>query len=131
MVEYDSYARTSNRKVIAGIVGTQIATLYGPVPPQYSLEILSETYGNPGSLAVSGYLLQFATLQSYTPSGTIAGTIVQGVTVPGDSSVNVGHGFDVVGKVEPGCLLEGLVVAPTSGSLQVTLVARLVPGRGI
>jgi hypothetical protein len=130
MVEYDP-SRSSDRRVISGVVGTQVATLYGPVPPQYSLEILEAQYANPGSLAVSAQLLMFSTLQGYTNLGTIQGTIVDAVSVPGGSTVVEGTGEGVVTKVGPGCLLEGLVNAPTSGSLVVKLTARLAPGRGI
>ena len=117
--------------MISAVVGTQVATMYGPVPPQYSLEILAETFANPGSLAVSAQLLQFATLQGYTNMGTILGTIIEGVTVPGGNTVVVGTGRDVLSKVEPGCYLEGLVNVPTTGSLVVKVAARLMPGRGI
>jgi len=37
----------------------------------------------------------------------------------------------VVSKVDPGNLLEGLVVLPTTGSLTVKMIVRLVGGRGI
>jgi hypothetical protein len=132
MVEYDAINRSSNRQVISSLIGgTLFATLYGPVPPQYSLEIMQEVFANPGSLAVSMQLLQFATLQGFTPQGTLVGTIVEGVTVPGGNTTSIGNGEDAVTKVEPGNLLLGLVNAPTTGSLVVKLFVRLVPGRGI
>jgi hypothetical protein len=127
MAEYD-LTRTSIRRSITGWIGTVVGTLYGPVPPQLTLEIMEETFASPTIGTPMAYLQQFATYQGYSNLGTTTGTVVEAVVLPtGAPTLVVGSGQGVVAKVEPGNYLLGVASA---GSVYVKLIARLAYGRG-
>jgi hypothetical protein len=132
MSEYDP-TRSENRQVLSAVVGTLNSTLLGPVPPQMTLEILSETFVNPGTTVPQvGYLLQSGTIQGYSALGTATGgTIVEPFSVLPGSMYTIGSGQGIVAVVGPGCNLYGLAMGGGSGSAVVKLVYRYGPGRGV
>jgi hypothetical protein len=129
MTEFGTFME-EHRASVTTLVGTQSATILGPVPPQMSYEITDivvTPYGTVGGPTVTGRLMQFATLQGYSQYGTVAGTIVEPFAAAPGSAFKDGDGFAPVAYVDPGNILYGQT---DSGSVLAKVVYRPINRRG-
>lgn len=119
-----------HRQSVTTVVGPVSATILGPAPPQQSYEIVEVAvvpFGTVGGAVVVGALMQFATLQGYSPFGTILGTVVEPFSAsPGVPFID-GNGRAPIAYVDPGNLLYGQTLA---GSCEVKVVFRPQYQRG-
>jgi|GEM_PF-1658033 hypothetical protein len=129
MTEFTEF-QYEHRESLTTLIGTQSATIIGPSPPQQSYEITEVVvtpYGTVGGAAITGRLMQFATLQGYSQYGTLAGTIVEPFAVSPGSAFRDGDGRAAVAYVDPGNILYGQV---DSGSVLAKIVYRPINRRG-
>lgn len=126
MVEFYDFAY-EHRKSVTTVIGTTIATILPPVPPQQNYEITEVVAVPFGGGSVSGRLMQFATLQGYSGAGTTAGTIVEPFCAPPLNSFIDGDGDAPIAYVSSGNLLYGIA---DFGSCQVKIVYRPIYKRG-
>lgn len=122
---------SAHRISVVQMIGTENGTILGPSPPQMSREITEVTaagFGTTGGPAITGRLMQFATIQGYSQYGTVLGTVVEPFSVlPGETFMD-GSGGDVpIAYNDPGCNLYGVA---DSGSVLVKVVYRPVYARG-
>ncbi|MBF6555572.1 MAG: hypothetical protein IVW52_05270 [Acidimicrobiales bacterium] len=120
----------AHRQSVTTLIGTSSATILGAPPPQQSYEITEVVvagFGTVGGPVVNGRLMQFATIQGFSPFGTVLGTVVEPFSVtPGDSFID-GNGDAPIAYVDPGNLLYGQV---DSGSVLAKIVYRALYQRG-
>jgi hypothetical protein len=119
-MEFDTQKQT-----FAVMVGTTVATIFGPVPPQdtaaiYRAKYINPAVGTPGTFPVTGYLMAAPGNAGYSTMGTISpnGSIVDaGIVANGMESGAGLDGSDVIAVVPPGYYLVALA---TAGSLLIT-----------
>jgi len=115
----------AERQTFAVIVGTSLATVFGPVPPQETAAIYRVKWGNPaagtaGTFIATGYLLSQPALTGYSGMGTVSpsGSIVDfAVLTNGAESGGGQNGEAPIAVVPPGAYLTAIASA---GSLIVT-----------
>jgi hypothetical protein len=132
MAEYGAFPY-EHRQSLSVLVGTEVATILGPAPPQQNYEITEVVvtpFGTVGGPVVNGRLMQFATLQGYSQYGTLSGTIVEAFSVEPGVPFRDGDGQAPIAYVNPGNLLYGYVDGSAAGSVTVKIVYRPIPERG-
>lgn len=124
MSEFTAGGHETERQVASAFIGTVSATLFGPVPPQMSVDIYAVRWANPTSGSVAGYLQQVQVNAGYT---TETATLIDGVALtPFDTEDSV-NGEAVITKVSPG---NALTAFATSASLYVRVTYQYRYGRG-
>ena len=124
---------SAERQTFTVVVGTTVATIFGPVPPQYTARVYQANYGNPGqagTVNAVGYLMinplitGYSTMGTMSPSGSIADfAVVQGNTTQGESNAE-----QPLFEVPPGAFLVALASA---GSLIIKGVYDYKLGRSV
>jgi hypothetical protein len=112
-------ARIRGSETARSIVGAAISTVIGSIPPAMEAEIFTIQYAN----LTSGTM----EVQLFTRrAGTVTGVIDVAVLSPSNPTVSKGYGTGIIGKIFSE---NELIGTATSGSVDVTVFYRIVPGR--
>lgn len=126
MVEFSDFSK-EHRQSLVTLIGTQSATILGPVPPQMVYEITEVVITGYAGGTVTGRLMQYATIAGYSQYGTVLGTIVEPFQVTLQEPFLDGNGRAPIAYVNPGNILYGQT---DYGSCLAKVVYRPINQRG-